>query len=39
VVYQLHPSGQREIGIEGTYSLYRDRFVGTGSNGDVVRAR
>jgi TRAP-type C4-dicarboxylate transport system substrate-binding protein len=39
VLYQLHPSGQREIGIEGTYSLYRDRFVGTGSNGDVVRAR
>ena len=31
--------GQREIGIEGTYSLYHDRFVGTGSNGDVVRAR
>jgi len=39
VLYQLHPSGQREIGIEGTYSLYRDRFVGTGSNGDVIRAR
>jgi TRAP-type C4-dicarboxylate transport system substrate-binding protein len=39
VLYQLHPNGQREIGIEGTFSLYRDRFVGTGSNGDVIRAR
>jgi hypothetical protein len=39
VLYQLHPGGQRETGIEGTYSLYRDRFVGTGSNGDVIRAR
>ncbi len=39
VAYTLHPGGQRETGIEGTYSLYRDRFVGTGSNGDVIRAR
>jgi TRAP-type C4-dicarboxylate transport system substrate-binding protein len=39
VAYQLHPNGQREIGIGGTYSLYRDRFIGTGSNGDVIRAR
>ena len=39
VLYQFHPSGQRETGIEGTYSLYHDRFVGTGSNGDVIRAR
>jgi len=39
VLYRIEPDGGREIGIEGTYSLYRDRFVGTGNNGDVLRAR
>lgn len=36
---QRHPDGRREIGIAGTYSLFRDRFVGKGSNGDTLRAR
>jgi TRAP-type C4-dicarboxylate transport system substrate-binding protein len=39
VVDQRHADGSREIGIEGTYSLFRDRFVGKGSNGDTLRAR
>jgi TRAP-type C4-dicarboxylate transport system substrate-binding protein len=39
VLYQRHPDGRREIGIAGTYSLFRDRFVGKGSNGDTLRAR
>jgi TRAP-type C4-dicarboxylate transport system substrate-binding protein len=39
VLYQRHADGRREVGIQGTYSLYRDRFVGRGSNGDTLRAR
>jgi TRAP-type transport system periplasmic protein len=39
VVRQRHADGRREVGIEGTFSLFRDRFVGTGSNGDTLRAR
>jgi TRAP-type transport system periplasmic protein len=39
VLYQRHPDGRLEVGIQGTYSLYRDRFVGRGSNGDTLRAR
>jgi TRAP-type C4-dicarboxylate transport system substrate-binding protein len=39
VLYQRHADGYREAGIEGTYSLFRDRFIGTGSNGDILRAR
>jgi len=39
VLYASLPSGEREIGIEGTYSQYRDRFVATGSNGDKLTAR
>jgi TRAP-type transport system periplasmic protein len=38
-LYQRHADGTLEIGIEGSYSLYRDRFVGRGSNGDTLRAR
>jgi TRAP-type transport system periplasmic protein len=39
VLYQRHADGHREVGIQGTYSLFRDRFVGKGSNGDTLRAR
>ena len=39
VLYQRHADGHREVGIEGTYSLFRDRFIGKGSNGDTLRAR
>jgi hypothetical protein len=39
VLRQRHADGLREVGIEGTFSLFRDRFVGTGSNGDTLRAR
>jgi TRAP-type transport system periplasmic protein len=36
---QRHADGRREVGITGTFSLFRDRFVGKGSNGDTLRAR
>jgi hypothetical protein len=39
VVEIVSPEGRRGVVIEGTFSVYRDRFVATGSNGDVVRAR
>jgi TRAP-type C4-dicarboxylate transport system substrate-binding protein len=39
VLYQVHADGHREVGIQGSYSLFRDRFVGNGSNGDTLRAR
>jgi TRAP-type transport system periplasmic protein len=38
-LYQRHADGTLEVGIQGAYSLYRDRFVGRGSNGDTLRAR
>jgi TRAP-type C4-dicarboxylate transport system substrate-binding protein len=38
-LYQRHRDGTLEVGIQGTYSLYHDRFVGRGSNGDTLRAR
>ncbi len=38
-LYQRHADGTLDVGIQGTYSLYRDRFVGRGSNGDTLRAR
>jgi TRAP-type C4-dicarboxylate transport system substrate-binding protein len=38
-LYQRHADGRLEVGIQGTYSLYRDHFVGRGSNGDTLRAR
>jgi hypothetical protein len=34
-LYQQHHSGD----FAGTYSIYRDRIVATGSNGDVLTAR
>jgi TRAP-type transport system periplasmic protein len=37
-LYEQHPDGAR-IGFRGTYSIYRDRIVATGNNGDVVTAR
>jgi TRAP-type C4-dicarboxylate transport system substrate-binding protein len=39
MLYQRHADGHREVGFQGTYSLFRDRFVGKGSNGDTLRAR
>jgi hypothetical protein len=39
VLYQRHADGLLEASIQGTYSLYRDRFVARGSNGDTLRAR
>jgi TRAP-type C4-dicarboxylate transport system substrate-binding protein len=38
-LYQRHADGTLEVGIQGTYSLFHDRFVGNGSNGDTLRAR
>lgn len=35
----VYPDRRRGLIIEGTFSVYRDRFVATGNNGDVVRAR
>jgi TRAP-type C4-dicarboxylate transport system substrate-binding protein len=33
------PDGTTAIGMEGTYSVYRDRLVATASYGDTVKAR
>jgi TRAP-type C4-dicarboxylate transport system substrate-binding protein len=39
VLHQHHADGHQEVGIQGTYSLFRDHFIGKGSNGDTLRAR
>jgi len=39
LLYNVTPEKRRHIIIEGTFSVYRDRFVATGNNGGVVRAR
>jgi len=39
VLYETRPGARRALGLEGMYSLFRDRFVGTASDGEVLRAR
>jgi hypothetical protein len=39
VLHQRHADGYQDVGIQGTYSLFRDHFVARGSNGDTLRAR
>jgi len=39
VLYNVYPEGRRDVIDEGTFSVFRDRFVATANNGNVVRAR
>jgi TRAP-type C4-dicarboxylate transport system substrate-binding protein len=39
ILYETRPGGQRVVGLEGTYSVYRDHIVITATDGDEIRAR
>jgi hypothetical protein len=39
VLYEHDADGRTGPALEGTYSLYRDRIVVTGTNGDILRGR